>query len=52
MAKPMAFRISMKPLASGGDCSATAPRFGLFFGGLFRSVKALLPRQWHVESGP
>lgn len=28
MAKPTAFRISMKPLASGGDCSATAPRFG------------------------
>ena len=23
-----------------------------FLGGLFRSVKALLPRQWHVESGP
>lgn len=23
-----------------------------FWGGLFRSVKALLPRQWHVESGP
>lgn len=33
---------------------SNAGTFGttFFLGGLFRSVKALLPRQWHVESGP